>query len=213
MIFKFFLILIFYNINIVQNSILDSSKDCLVHNLEYSYEYLYSSNDYDSKNANRNVYAYPLSKINDFQTITWKFIPIEEVEKKFKSFIPKNRSYYFIKSGKYENEYLCGFNLYNKISPARYLVKIIKINHAGLILYFNCFWNIESINTNQILPKQFIYRIENMFYKGPMYASSFIFNVGWYKRSIFVWGREENSQSKKSKWIIDCTSGEFMYSK
>ena len=84
---------------------------------------------------------------------------------------------------------------------------------GDFILYFNCFWNIESINTNQILPKQFIYRIENMFYKGPMYASSFIFNVGWYKRSIFVWNREENSQSKKSKWIIDCASGEFMYSK
>lgn len=200
-----FFILFIKNLNEI---LLDSVPimQCLIHNFEYKYEYLYGSDDESSES---NVFTYPLRKIDDFQKIVWEFIPI-----KIKN---GNRSYigslYFIKSVKYPDEYFCATNNFKTMSLTRRLVKRIKLNQTQLVSNFKCYWNIEELDLKNHTRVNHAYIIKNIYFQKPLYAASFFFNIGYHERSVYLWFNKINIYLNKYKWLIDCSQGDFIYSK
>jgi hypothetical protein len=203
-------VLLFKLFNLIQlvSSEIQPNTECLIHNFEYKYEYLYSS----SKNENKesNVFTYPLSKIDDFQKITWKFIPLKI--KFLKNQSSHEKSLYFINSGKYSNEYLCGSNKFRSMSVTRGLVKRLKLNKKQLMANLNCYWDIEKVILKNTTKFDHAYLIKNIYSGKPLYAASFFFNIGYYERSVYLWFNEINFFLNKYKWLIDCAQGNFIYS-
>ena len=208
------LILIHYPNQLKSNEI-EENKHCLIHNLQYSREYLYASkNTIDNKDISSSLITFRLDKVDDFIKITWVFVPVIVNDFHIKHM---NKSLYLIKSGQSKNEYLCSTNEYEKISPNRRLVKLFNIKETEKFQYYNCFWNFEKIFLNKTIKSfkelETAYVIRNMLVNEPMYAGAFFFNSGWYKRSVFLWVPNKGSSSNKFKWIIDCSKGEYIYSK
>ena len=210
-IFIFFLILI--RLTPTESNNIEEFKHCLIHNVQYSHEYLYASK---KQNVSDKIITTPLEKVDDFIKVTWIFIPVKIDGVQVNHL---NRTLYMIKSGKYENDYLCTANQFEKISPSkRGQIKLSTIKDVNnKFNYYNCYWSFETINLNKTIEgfKEFeeTFVIRNMLTNEPMYAASFFFNSGWNKRSVFLWSPKKSTISNKFKWFIDCSKGEFLYSK
>lgn len=217
-----FLILI--HLNSLKSNDIDVNKHCLIHNLKYSHEYLYTSK---KKNARKNslakIMTTPLSKVDDFNKITWMFLPVESNQIQMNFFhnnnMNINRSTYLIKSGKYENEYLCATNQFERISlNSRLLIKLSKIKVGfDQIINYNCYWMLEKVYLKKTIDgfkeSETAFVIRNILVNEPLYAASFIFNSGWYKRSVFLWSAKGSVISDEFIWIVDCSKGEFLFLK
>jgi hypothetical protein len=201
-------ILIYISIILLFQSIrpneIDTNNSCLIHNFHYSHEYLYTPmKSEDGNYLTPNLFTYPLSQVDNFTKITWIFLPVKVNNLQL---INSNRKVYLIKSGGEKvNEYLCSSSDHTKISLKRRLLRLINIAEKDKFKYSICFWTLEKISKAE-------YYIRNM-NDEVMYAASFLFNTGWYKRSVFLWSLKNILNSNKFKWKIDCSKGEFIYSK
>lgn len=210
-------ILILFHINSIKTSEIETFKQCLIHNLEYSREYLYTSDDINinwasyNKLIKRNVFTYPLRKVNDYEKIAWTFIPVSLPFEANKS--PQNyKTNYLIKSGKYQNEYLCAANEHEIFSQSRRVIKRMRLNPSILRFQFNCHWIIDKVS--KIKSNYTSNTIKNLLFEDEyIYASGSLFNLEWYKRNVYSWCEKTNLNSKKFKWIIDCSKGDFLLSK
>jgi hypothetical protein len=204
--------------------------ECVLHNQEYKYEYLYVTRETDESISDttklftlHKVYTYPLIHLNDFDRIKWRFELIKN---------QANDTYYLINL-KY-NEYLCAtdshsdyFFMRRKVNTARPKSKYFieaeyddKMNEKenndeveGEESDYDissleddewkkkCEWKFESIDENK---KNYI--IWNVFYQEPLYAASGLFKpLNNHNRNIFTWYGLPNSN--QFVWRVDCNSG------
>jgi hypothetical protein len=198
MIYCFFLIiLVIVKLNKAKTNENKFGNECLIHNKQYSHEYLYTSDD---KNIDqlykRNVYTYPLDKINDFEKIRWNIIKIGNSNERF-----------LIKSNLY-NEFLCASDKYNDLFDMRLVIKRLKMDIRLFLNSSRCEWKIKEIKNK--LSNQSVYTIWNLEYNRPLYAASFLFNREINKRNIFLWYKSK-TDSEKFKWFIDCRRGNYQW--
>ena len=194
--------LILFNLKWIQTKEIETNKQCLIHNQEYSHEYLYNTDEFSAAHIKRNVFTYPLNKIKDYEKISWTFLPsIFEIGE-------KNTTYYMIQSLKYDHEYLCGTNEHELMSPYRRLIKRLKLTDVKKRAHLICHWKIENEKSNNLTNN-----IVNMLFDEPLYAAAGFFSVERNKRSVYLWRGKRNLHSKKFKWMIDCSKGEYLLSK
>lgn len=200
---------LYYSINANE---IETFKECLIHNLQYSREYLYTSDDPNWPNqknmyVKRNMFTYPLSKVNDYEKITWILIPA-------KSPFQINRTNYLIKSGKYENEYVCAINEHEIFSKNRRIIMRMKLISHMIKTHLNCHWTIETKYSPKL--NRTTHTFKNVLFDDEhVYAASPFFSVGWYKRSVYLWSERTDLKlsSNKFKWMIDCSRGDYLISK
>ena len=163
----------------------DFGTDCLIHNDQYEFEYLYSPNE-----NTKSVDLINLKKVNDYNKLRWSLIET------------RNQSgQYYLKSS-YFGDYLCALLNFGDIFQMRRRVARFKID-TNMSLFNNCKWTIKQHNSN--LPSN-IYSIVNVLFDEPLYASKYLF-----QKEIYLWHRKKNADSKKFKWIIYCQSGHHIW--
>ena len=113
-----------------------------------------------------------------------------------------------IQSLKYDHEYLCGTNEHELMSPYRRLIKRLKLTDVKKRAHLICHWKIENEKSNNLTNN-----IVNMLFDEPLYAAAGFFSVERNKRSVYLWRGKRNLHSKKFKWMIDCSKGEYLLSK
>ena len=169
------------------------ANNCMIHNQEYSYEYLYSMNEQRmSRLTKNNVYTCPLKQVKNFNNLRW-------------SIVENNSEIYYLKAS-YFDEYLCASFNFIDIFHTRRIVRGIKINQSRNI-YENCQWKIKKVNSKT---SNSTYSIINAFYDEQLYAASFPFKQGSHYRQTFLWHKKD-TKSNKFKWIIDCAKGKYLW--
>ena len=210
---KKFLHLIFFIIPLLRAEISASTaiinnfeynKDCLIHNYEYRFEYLFSSkNENKTKqsevNKNKNdINLVPLGKVNNFNSIRWSLIET------------KNQSEQFFLKSSFYGDYLCAsFKFADYFHTRRLLVKVDDDSNDQNKLLDNCKWKINRIDSKKSTITT--YSIMNVHFNQPMYAASYFFQRKIDQRDVFLWHNKKNVNSKKFKWIIDCKSGDYLW--
>ena len=201
---KYILIVLFFLIKLKKANSTNKTdykfgSNCLIHNQEFKYEYLYTSNDLDIEHIfKKNIYTRLLSKVDDFNKIRWSLIK------------SSNESFeYFIKSS-YYNEVLCASNRFSYIFSVRRYVKREYIKNYKEIPK-NCRWIIKKDLTSKKFDD--VYTISNVYYRNEhLYVASFFFKKTFYSRRIFLWNiKTQNISSNKFRWQIDCNNGHFLW--
>ena len=206
----FFLFCSMIEQNVLESSKIEPFKECLIHNLEYKYEYLYAS---ETNKFAKDVFTYPLKWIDDFQKITWNFIPIK-IRNLEKNQSYTEKSFYFIKSAKYTDEYLCGPDKLEAIYSSHGIVKRYRVNVKQLLSKFSCYWDVEEINLmNYSNKNEHAYTIKNIYFSKRLYPLASFFNFINMKKNIYLWFNKSDLYLNKYKWLIDCSKGDFIYSK
>ena len=203
----------------------NKSLECLIHNKEYKYEYLFSS----AYLYKRNVYTYPLKHLNDFNQIRWKLV---------KTPIDDDNVVYLTRNVNSQEYYLCASKQFadSCCQKKRRLLELIKFNSSFGIeqLGESCKWRLTDSswdqdleNTNDILDRleginrnsmakgidediisDKTFLIWNVEFNEPLYSSMIKFHL--HKRSVYLWRSKPDSD--QFKWYIDCYSGAFLAS-
>ena len=180
-----------------------SSLDCLIHNREYSYEYLYDENDElheFEKYLKLNIFTTHLSKVRNYEKITWELIP----NMKKDAIYLKNKN---------SNNYLCASNLFLSPMKVRRTLYTSKVKQGD-----NCLWKLNEIMKNTTKTRNEIYDeddddeltaktylIWNVKYNQQMYAPTFFFKTDKHRRNVYLWNDRKNVyKSNKFKWVLDC---------
>ena len=187
------------------------SFECLIHNQEYGYEFLYHSNDTTSK-LKSNVYTYPMEHVAKLDRIRWHIVP------KSVSLNSKNEPIIetvYLKTQD-SNKYLCASNRHVDRFKQRRRIYIMNKQDDK-----SCEWILENMKSDYTNTKYdnennnnkskdsdkilIVTRITNLKYKEALYAASNFFKKDRYNRNIYSW-HEKNltSKSKQFNWIIDC---------
>ena len=193
-------ILIHFTITgLVSNSKLTGS-DCLIHNKQYSYEYLYSSSSNDTKN----VYLLPLAKVDNFNYLRWSIDPV-----------PGNSEQFYLRSSHFGTRLCAVNNMMKDVFFSRGSKKNVGIIISSSSDYIqNCKWIIKRTDANS--NKTTAYFMDNVFYGDSLYPTmtSFmsILKQNENKRKIILWNRNKSSlKSNKFKWFIDCNKGNYLW--
>ena len=128
---------------IVNENIQDiQSLECLIHNKEYKYEYLFSS----AYLYKRNVYTYPLKHLNDFNQIRWKLV---------KTPIDDDNVVYLTRNVNSQEYYLCASKQFadSCCQKKRRLLELIKFNSSFGIEQMgeSCKWKLTDSSSDQNL--------------------------------------------------------------
>jgi hypothetical protein len=170
--------------------------DCVIYNLEYSFEFLYDSSDVVYFDHSKSVpYTFPITKVLNYDRIRWYLIP-KLNDTRFEIFNIKS-----FKSGKY----LCSADIFVDSFKTRRKIMMSK-KHFGR----RCEWRLISFkardfeNDDSII--NYIYNVE---YEEPLYAASYFFKRDHLKRNIFLWhNKKEAKTSTKFNWMIDCKTSD-----
>jgi hypothetical protein len=172
------------------------SIECLINNLEYSFEYLHTSDDTDQleKVYHRNIYTFPLEEIDNFDYLRWSLIQIDGLSDTF-----------YITSHLFNNEYLCSSFKFDDVFRTRRMIyrrdlKKQKNND-------NCKWKLlklESYSNNRT------FRIKNLKYKEYLYADETHFRRDSFKRNIYLFGKSPSNETNQYDWLVDCSRGTFI---
>ncbi len=166
--------------------------ECLIHNREYSFEYLYSTNNFDlDQILSRNVYTRPIAKINKLDKMRWNITKAIDTN----AFYLRNNMY---------GKYLCASDTHDDLFNLRRIVQIMKISENSTIEFKNCQWKLEKVSSKS---RSRVYSIQNIKYQEQLYASSPFFTGKFINRVIYLWYRPTNS--KQAKWIIDCFTDDY----
>ena len=176
---------IFYNAEIKCEQI---KSDCLIHNLKYSFEYLYINKE--------NLSTLHLGSVDDYNKIRWLFEPVDDETSKVTKMANKT---FYIRTQQYGNKYLCATNKFEDTT-----FKMRRKIETRTEKSFDCQWRLDEIPTKSI---NHTFRIINVNYNQPLYAASFLFRNKM-KRNVFLWHKK--STSKEFGWIIDCMKGFFV---
>ena len=150
---------------------INSPSFCLIKNIEYPDEFLYSSKELDiSDNYKRKVFTNPANEyfMKSFDQMGWIFLPVNGTNDTFNLL---NAKYY---------EHLCASDNHLEIFNYRRKVNTYRLNNDNLKKNKKCMWKLHPVDSNQT------YTIWNMNYKEPLYAASFLFKTS-----------KTNSESKK----------------
>jgi hypothetical protein len=170
--------------------------NCVLHNIKYSNEYLYASNNIfttdiiNYKNPNHNIYIVPDKSVDDFSKLKWTIKQTDQTNGTIT-----------IRSNK--DEYLCASNLYHDLFHQRRRVYLkANSNKKSIIdnVNRNCEWRLEQ-SIGQI------YIVWNEFYNEPLYAPSFFYKYNSIKRYVYLWKKKPSTStsSEEFKWFIDCS--------
>ena len=167
--------------------------ECLIHNEQYSYEYLVNLPNIVDTMTQLNTY--PLSLINNFNRIKWLLIRTGY-----------NSSNLFYLKSMTRNEFLCAStdeHVWKKKKRRK-----IKLVHLDSMIKndFTCKWSFKKVN-KQTTNK---YTIWNNYFNESMYASFFVHRFDIYSRYVYLWN--EKPDSKQFNWFIDCNKGVFLAS-
>jgi hypothetical protein len=189
--FKYFSIVILLAIISRLRSEVSDKSNCLIHNGQYRYEYLYSQDDNEMVDtADRNmVKLMTLGKVNDFNNLRWSLIET------------KNQSGQFYLKSSYFGDYLCATFMFGDIFRMRRKVIRHKLNPNAKRLD-NCKWMIKHIDSKT---SNNTYLITNVFFEEPLYAATY-----FYQKGVYLW-HKKNVNSKKFQWIIDCKTGQHLW--
>lgn len=174
-----------------------SKSNCLIHNGEYKFEFLYSVNDNKTKEINKKTRTYLLGlvKVNDFNKLRWSLIQTNN-----------HSGQYYLKSSFY-GDYLCAKSVYADIFNTKRIVIRQKIKSNFLIPFDNCKWKITQVDSNT---SNNTYLIANVFFKQPLFAdSSYFFPDLNFKKEIFLSNNKKDLTTRKVKWMIDCIKGKI----
>ena len=161
---------------------------CLIRNVEYKDEYLYSSDRpdiYDSFKhrvyTNQNDYNYISSNLQ----MGWLLIPSNYLANTF-----------YIQSIRFPNEYLCTSHLHFDPFFQRRKVNLNKLNQESVMTNKKCLWKLELIKGEKFDKTFKQYRIWNVNYKEAMYAGSDMLKTArTNRRNIFTWySRPDSNQ-------------------
>jgi hypothetical protein len=179
----------------IKSTKIEESKHCLIHNLKFIDDYLYNF-----KIGRDNIVTSRLNKVDDFVKVTWMFIAVKVNDVQIKI---NNKPIYLIKSGKYEDEYLCSTKKIRTGSLNRQLKKS-KIKETDKFYYFNCYWSFDRVKLNRKIKsfdKLVAYSIKNAFFNEPLYIEQ----SG--TKNLFLWPSNKPSTAENFKWVIDCSKG------
>jgi hypothetical protein len=164
---------------------------CLIKNIGYEDEFLYTCRDLDiTNNFRRKVYTNKLSYslIKNFDQIRWILVPVQD----------KN-STYFIINAQYR-ELFCASSNHLGSARQRRKVSMLKINKELSIFDIDnqeCMWRIDKEKG------QDRYYIWNANYQEPLYAaSSLLKSVKSNRRNVFTWNSKPDSS--QFVWYIYC---------
>ena len=173
-------------------------SECLIHNKEYSYEYLYSTNNFDMDQIlSRNVYTRPIAKIQSLNKIRWNIIR--------KRLNNDTKYVYYLKNNLYE-KYLCASDKHDDLFQSRRIVQIMKISDDLIDDFINCQWELENLRSSN---KKRVFTIRNLKYQEQLYASSPFFSGKFFNRVIYLW--HKSTGSKQAKWLIDCFTEDHLW--
>ena len=171
---------------------IEKESNCLIHNLKYSYEYLYASNNIfttgliNVKNPYHCIYTIPIDSVDDFSKLKWKIRQVNQ----------SNSMLVTIMSNK--DEYLCASNLYHDVFHQR---RRVYLKGKNKNLTQNCEWKLEKVG----LKRYIIWN--DRFVNEKLYAPSFFYKYNSIKRYVYLWKNEPKTSSDEFKWLIDCGKG------
>jgi hypothetical protein len=225
MLIKFSLIFLLQAL-ISQNKIESKSPDtsnlsyCLVKNVEYQDEYMYSCRDVDfSDSYKRKVFTNKMSinYMKSFDQMGWIFQPVEGLNNTF-----------YITNAQY-HEHLCATHNHLEIFNYRRKVNLNRLNKHSLKTNKKCMWKLDlvdepltfsghlnkknnfffsknmSLNKTATNPAQDtkLYTIWNINYREPLYAASYLLKAAKSKRrNIYTWHTKPDS--RQFYWYIHC---------
>lgn len=164
---------------------------CLIKNIGYEDEFLYTCQDLDITNHfRRKVYTNRLSfsLIKNFDQIRWILVPVQE----------KNNTY-FIVNAQYR-ELFCASTFHLESANLRRKVNMLRTEKESSIFDIDneeCMWQIDKEKG------QDRYYIWNTKYQEPLYAaSSLLKTVRSNRRNVFLW--HSKPDSVQFVWYIYC---------
>ena len=207
-----YLILIISVISLIENKPdLGRASDCLIKNIEYKDEFLYTCHELDiSNNYKRKVYTNPvnLNYMRSFDQLRWTFVPIAGM----------NDTFYIVNS-RY-NEHLCASNIHLDVFNFRRKVNTVNLsgtkkssesvvfnsNPTSLLNSNNnkkCMWQLEQVEKGL---NRFV--IRNFYYQEPLYAASSLLKTVRSRRNVYTWHAKPDS--KQFVWYIYCFTQEML---
>ena len=169
----------------------DFGTDCLIHNDQYQFEYLYSPN----KNTSL-VRLIPLDKVDDFNKLRWSLIEIDDHQ---------SNGQFYLKSS-YFDDYICATNMFADFLGLRRKVMRVRLKKDDL-LDNNCKWILKKKSSITLDNK---YIITNVLFDQSLYAYSYFFKRNIFQREVYLW-HKKNAKSKTMKWMIDCQTGKHLW--
>ena len=187
---------------VISASEFDNYK-CLIHNVEYPFEYLIASKDKIFDLKDRKVFTVPLSYVKKYEITEWKIISIIDDDTVYLKNV-------------YANKYLCATNKHltsikdrnEKIEDKkRRLLNVVDEKDVNE----KCEWRLEKLESKSTESKKNNknnYRFWNIYYNQPMYAISKFLNGRNIIRGVYLWHKKPDSN--QFSWFIDCKTGLFL---
>ena len=170
---------------------LAQSKDCLIRNIEYNTEFLYTSNSL-------NVFTDKVDNILGFDQLRWIFLPIGDTKY-------ENKTYYYIVNAEFD-KLLCASDKKDIFKKRRNIVLVNFANHSFQMLNFKCLWRTfeKGSKINKMIDDNQNVTIWNVKYKEPLYAANFLYKSVFLKskRNVFTYSSKPNS--KQFIWNVIC---------
>ena len=185
MILKYFYIFFFF-IGYINNKKIN--QECLISNVKYKNEYLYSSNYHIKLNGfvyRRRVYSNSPNIIDQFDQLKWTLI---QVNNQSDTFYFKNLEH---------NEYLCSSDFHIDILNHRRIIILLKLNFDFDKNDKKCMWSIKKSNKDQT--RFFIWNKET---NEALYSVSDFLITLINTRPVFTWYKKPDSE--KFLWNIFC---------
>ncbi len=175
------------------------SFECLIHNQEYGFEFMYDSNDiFNFSTSATTAYLYPLEHVPSFSRVRWLIQPSKN---------GSSLETILIKSYK-SNKYLC--------ASGRHLERFMKRRKVYLSNRFEketCEWKLEIVDPKEMQDNHNLGMksyIINVKYDEPLYAQTFFFKKDQFKRNLYLWhDKNDKRGSKQFNWIIECLDINF----
>jgi hypothetical protein len=191
---KILTLFIIFNGSVLSMAIIDSNSNnqtliCLIKNLKYQGEYLYSTFDVDEM-RHRRVYSNKLDSnlMQHSDQLLWILKPASWL----------NDTFYI--TNYFYNEHLCAHHTHLEKFNYRRYVYLVKMNKESLFTNQKCLWKLKLL---QQLNNS--YTIWNLNYKEPLYAASFMLKTAKTdRRNLFLWHKKPDS--RQFNWNLECIS-------
>jgi hypothetical protein len=172
--------------------------ECLIHNENYGFEFLYHSNEMINSNRSTAVpYIYPMKNLPSLDRIRWTLKATRD---------DSDLETVLFKSYK-SNKYLCASDLHLDRTKKRRIIYLSSSFEKDA-----CEWKLENVvnKGRDQLDGQIKNYITNIKYDEPLYAPSYFFKKDRFKRNIYLWkDKNEKLNSKKFNWIIECSNVQY----
>ena len=195
-----FIILLLLSISLASE--FDNYK-CLIHNVEYPFEYLMAQKENKIDFIDRDIFTAPLRLIKKYEILEWNIISIiDDVTVHLKNI--------------FSDQYLCASNKdflplndlnARLFSKKRRLVNMLEEKEIDV----NCEWRLEKIEPKTKDSKKYKgnkYRFWNVYYNQSLYAVSNFLNGRNKLRAVYLWHKKPDSD--QFSWFIDCMTGTFL---